>query len=263
MRCEDNRMKNLFSITNKIALVSGGSSGIGRMIAQGLVENGVKTYIIARDEARCRETAAELSQSGQCIALPGDLGTLDGVRRLAQELAQHESHLDILINNAGALSDTPLDEFSEEDWDSVMDLNLKSPFFLTQQLLPLLRQAATPQNPARIINIGSVGGLRVSGRENYAYVASKAGLHHLTRALAKRLGSENITVNAIAPGPFPSKLTEGVSQEVKDTLCRQIPRGRFGESEDIAGTVIYLASRAGAYVTATLIPIDGGILGTL
>ncbi|MCI0997575.1 SDR family oxidoreductase [Pseudomonas corrugata] len=256
-------MKNLFSITNKIALVSGGSGGIGRMIAQGLVENGVKTYIVARDVARCRAAAAELSQSGQCIALPGDLGTLEGVRRLTEELAQYEGHLDILVNNAGALSDTPLDDFSEDDWDSVMDLNLKSPFFLTQQLLPLLRRAATPTSPARVINIGSVGGLRVSGRENYAYVASKAGLHHLTRALAKRLGSENITVNAIAPGPFPSKLTESASEEAKDAICKQIPRGRFGEAEDIAGAVIYLSSRAGAYVTATLIPVDGGIFGTL
>lgn len=233
------------------------------MIAQGLVANGVKTYIVGRDAGRCESTAAELSEFGECIALLGDLSSLDGIRQVTESLAQRESQLDILVNNAGALSEAPLDSFTEDDWDSVMDLNLKSPFFLVQQLLPLLRKSASPTEPARIVNIGSVGGLRISGRENYAYVASKAGLHHLTRALAKRLGSEHITVNAIAPGPFPSNLTADAPEEARAALCKQIPRGRFGDAEDIAGSVIYLASRAGAYVTGTVIAVDGGISGTL
>ncbi|GLU37345.1 SDR family oxidoreductase [Pseudomonas sp. NBRC 100443] len=256
-------MKNLFSVKGKIALVSGGSGGIGRMIAQGLVENGARTYIVSRDAARCQAVAKELSRLGECFALPCDLSSLQGIGELAQALGQRETRLDILVNNAGALSEAPLETFSEADWDSVLDLNLKSPFFLVQRLLPLLREAATAEDPARIVNIGSIGGLRISGRENYAYVASKAGLHHLTRALAKRLGSENITVNAIAPGPFPSKLTESAPAEARAALCKQVPRGRFGDEQDIAGTVIYLSSRAGAYVTGSLIPVDGGIYGTL
>lgn len=255
-------MKNgLFSIHGKIALVTGATSGIGLMIARGFVEHGAHVYVVARNESACAQVAAELGDAGRCIALPADLSCAADRSRIADTVMRRHSRLDILVNNAGALSDEPIDTFSEESWDTVMDLNLKAAFFLTQKLLPALRSAASADAPARVINVGSIGGLRISGRENYSYVASKAGLHHLTRALARRLGAEHVNVNAIAPGPFPSKLTEGVPDAVKQAVCERIPCGRFGESDDVAGTAIYLASRAAAYVTGAVLPLDGGSVG--
>lgn len=251
-------VSTLFSVAGKVALVTGGTSGIGLMIARGLVEQGAKTYIVGRDAQTCTSTAAELAKHGACIALPGDLSTATGARAVADALQAMESSLHILVNNAGAMYDAPLAEFSEEGWDSVVDLNLKSVFFLTQRLLPLLRAAATEQAPASVINIGSVGGLRVGPKENYSYQAAKAGLHHLTGSLAKRLGPEHITVNAIAPGFFPSRLTQ-IPDAILPTVLASVPRRRLGTADDMVGTVIYLASRAGSFVTGAVIPVAGGM----
>jgi NAD(P)-dependent dehydrogenase (short-subunit alcohol dehydrogenase family) len=257
-----NYVSELFSVANKVAVVTGGSSGIGLMIARGLVEAGAKTYIVARNAQNCMQAAQELSKSGSCVAIPADLSTPAGIDTLVATLGQSESRLDILVNNAGVLWEQPIDDYTEEAWDSTLNLNLKSVFFLTQKLLPLLRQGGDREDPARIINISSADGTNLSDREHYAYIASKAAVNHLTRALAKRLASEHITANTIAPGPFPSNMTDGAPQEVKDAVAALIPRGRFGTPQDIVGTVIYLASRAGAYVTAAVIPLDGGWSGT-
>ncbi len=252
-------MQELFSVQGKVALVTGGSRGIGEMIARGFVEHGVRTYISARKAQACEELAAELSAHGTCIALPADVARLDEVRRLAAELAGREPVLDILVNNAGAAWGAPIDEFPEDGWDKVMDLNVKSPFFLTQALLPLLRRAARAESPARIINIGSIDGLTVPGlHDTYSYPASKAALHHLTRVLAARLARDHINVNAVAPGPFPSKMMAATLAEHGDRVRAGVPRGRIGTPEDMAGVAIYLASRAGDYVTGAVIPVDGG-----
>lgn len=257
-------MNDLFSLAGKVALVTGGTSGIGRMIAQGLVENGVRTYIVGRHASTCAQVAAELSgvpraqPGGSCLPLPGDLASQAGIRRVADAIGAKESALNILVNNAGAMYDAPISEFSEEGWDSVVDINLKSVFFLTQRLLPLLRAAATEQAPASVVNIGSVGGLRVGPKENYSYQAAKAGLHHMTGSLAKRLGPENITVNAIAPGFFLSRMTQ-IPEQALPGLLAAVPRRRIGCADDIVGTVIYLASRASSFVTGAIIPLAGGM----
>ena len=256
-------MSGLFSVAGKTALITGGTSGIGLMIARGLVKHGARTYIVARRRDTSEEVAAQLSQSGRagqgaCIALPGDLATSAGVRAVADALCAREPALHILVNNAGAMYEAPIAEFTEEGWDQVLDLNLKSVFFLTQRLLPLLRAAAGPDAFASVINIGSVGGLRVGPKENYSYQAAKAGLHHLTGSLAKRLGPENITVNAIAPGFFPSRLTQ-IPDAALPAILASVPRRRLGQEEDIVGAVIYLASRAGAFVTGAVIPVAGGM----
>lgn len=251
-------MSELFSVTGKIAVVTGGSSGIGLMIARGLVEHGVKTYIVARNADKCRAVAEELSVNGSCIALPGDIATLDGIAAVVAAFQTQEARLDILVNNAGAMADAPLDEFSEEDWDRVADLNLKSPFFVTQRFLPSLRKAANAGRHASVIAIGSVGGLRVGPKENYSYSSSKAGLHHLVHSLGKRLAAEHITVNAIAPGIFPSAMTV-ITDEMEKAVLAAVPRRRVGEAGDIVGAVIYLASRAGSFVTGTVMPLEGGM----
>jgi NAD(P)-dependent dehydrogenase (short-subunit alcohol dehydrogenase family) len=232
------------------------------MIARSLVEAGAKTYIVARNADKCRQAAAELSKTGSCVAIPADLSTSAGIAEVVAALGAAESKLDILVNNAGVLWEQPIDDYSEEAWDSTFDLNVRSIFFLTQKLLPLLRLGADKENPSRVINISSADSTQVSDREHYAYVASKAAVNHLTRAMAKRLATDNITVNAIAPGPFPSNMTDGFPQEAKDAVAAMIPRGRFGTQQDITGTVLYLASRAGAYLTAAVIPLDGGWSGT-
>ena len=253
-------MKDLFSVAGKVALVTGGSRGIGLMIARGLVESGVKTYISSRSADACTQAVAELSPLGTCIALPADLAQLDEVDRLAAELAAHEDRLHILVNNAGAAWGAKFGEVPEIGWDKVMDLNAKSLFFLSQALLPQLEAAASRDDPARIINIGSVDGLAIPKLETYSYPASKAAVHHLTRVLAHHLGPRNITVNAVAPGPFESKMMDYTLSNHRDEIERTLPRGRLGTPEDIAGSVIYLASRAGAYVTGAVIPVDGGSL---
>jgi NAD(P)-dependent dehydrogenase (short-subunit alcohol dehydrogenase family) len=249
-------MSELFSVQGRVALVTGGTSGIGAMIAQGLVNHGAKVYITSRQDGT--RAAAELGGAERCIALTADLSTLPGVESLATAVSARESKLDILINNAGAMWDQPIAEFCEDGWDQVMDLNLKSVFFLTQKLLPLLRAAASPEQHSSVINIGSVGGLRVGPKENYSYAASKAALHHMTGSLAKRLGAENITVNAIAPGFFPSRITVLSDEQVK-AVSGLVPRQRIGRSDDVVGATIYLASRAGSFVTGAVVPVAGGM----
>ena len=253
----------LFSIRGKVALVTGGTSGIGLMIARGLVRRGVKTYIVGRNLAATQALAAQLSADGTCIGLAADLADAQGPQRLADDLAHHEPQLHILINNAGASESGKIDTVSLEDWDKVMNVNLRAGFFLIQQLLPQLRAAATAHDPARIINIGSIGGLHIPNWDAFPYGASKAALHHMTRALTKRLGKDNIVVNAIAPGPFPSRLTNTDSEAVKKSVQTYIPLQRPGEPEDIEGLVVFLSSRAGAYVNGTTIPLDGGYIAAL
>jgi NAD(P)-dependent dehydrogenase (short-subunit alcohol dehydrogenase family) len=257
------KLDQLFSVKGKIALVTGGTRGIGLMIARGFVENGVRTYICSRKRDACKAAEAELQKFGDCIAIPADLGTLEGVAGLVRELTGREAALHILVNNAGANWGSPIDEFPEAGWDKVMDLNLKSIFFLTRDLLPLLRKAGTPADPARVINIGSIDGLHVPILETYAYSAAKAALHHMTRVLARKLAPENINVNAIAPGPFESQMMKATLDRFGEMIKKSNPRGRIGEPEDMAGTAIYLASRASAYVTGSVLPVDGGSVTTI
>jgi len=255
-------MKNLFSVEGKVALVTGGSRGIGEMIARGFVENGAKTYIASRKAEVCEAVAKELSTHGTCIPLPADLGENEGVRALAAQLLEREPKLDILVNNAGANWNAPIDEYPEDGWDKVLNLNLRSIFFLTQKLLPALRAAATHESPARVINVGSIDGLGAPPLETFAYSSSKAGVHQLTRHLAKRLASEHITVNAVAPGPFESKMMAATLETFGDAIRSSNPRGRIGEPSDMAGVTLFLASKASAYITGTVIPVDGGMSTT-
>ena len=249
----------LFSIRGKVALVTGGSRGIGLMIARGYVEAGAKVYISSRKKEVCDAVAAKLSEIGECVSLPADLATIDGCKRLADELSSREAALHILVNNAGAAWGAAIEEYPEEGWDKVMDTNVKGVFFLTQKMLPLLERAARAGDPARVINIGSIDGIKVPFVENYAYGPSKAAVHHLTRMLAVKLGERNITVNAIAPGPFPSQMTKWLLEQFQKQFEAACPLGRIGEPSDMAGTAIYLASRAAAYVNGVVIPVDGGI----
>ncbi|MGI9287040.1 MAG: SDR family NAD(P)-dependent oxidoreductase [Pseudomonadales bacterium] len=256
-------MKDLFSISGKVALVTGGSRGIGEMIARGYVVNGVKTYISSRKAEVCEQIAAELSREGECIAVPADLSSMEGVDLLAAEIGKRESKLDILVNNAGATWGASIDDFPESGWDKVMDLNVKSPFFLTQRLLPQLRAAAASEERARVINIGSIDGINTPAFESYSYSASKAGIIHLTRHLAKFLAKDGINVTAVAPGPFPSKMMAATLNEHEAQIAANNPCGRVGKTEDMAGVAIFLASAAGAYVNGVTIPVDGGITATL
>jgi NAD(P)-dependent dehydrogenase (short-subunit alcohol dehydrogenase family) len=253
---------DLFSLENKVALVTGGSRGIGLMIARGFVEAGARVYISSRKASVCEEVAAELSKVGTCIALPADLQTDAEARRLAAEFAQREPSLDILVNNAGANWGAPLAEYPDEAWDKVLGLNVKGVFALTRALLPQLEAAASDDDPARVINIGSIDGLQVPALETYAYSASKAAVHHLTRVLAKKLSGSRITVNAVAPGPFESKMMAATLETFGEAIAKDCPMGRIGRPDDMAGVAIYLASRAGAYVTGAVIPVDGGISTT-
>jgi len=252
-------MTDLFSIKDKVALVTGGSRGIGLMIARGYVEAGAKVYISSRKADACEAAAAELSKLGTCIPLPADCGTQAGCEGLAHALAQREAKLDILVNNAGANWGSPMADYPDDAWDKVLALNLKAIFHLTRACLPLLQKAATAADPARIINVGSIDGLRVPMLETYAYSSSKAAVHHLTRVLAIRLAPDHITVNAVAPGPFESKMMHETLERFRDAIVGSCPLGRIGEPEDMAGVAIYLASRAGSYLTGVVIPVDGGI----
>lgn len=259
-------MKELFDVSGKVALVTGGSRGIGAMIAEGFVANGVKTYISSRKADVCDATATRLSEQGDCVSIPADLSTLDGVNGLVEALKRSENRLDILVNNAGATWGAPIDEFPESAWDKVMDINVKGPFFLTQALLPLLEAAAAEEDPARIINVGSIDGLNVNRLPTFAYGPSKAAIHHLTRTLASHLAARSITSNAIAPGPFPSQMMAATLEQYGEQIRKSVPLGRIGESRDMAGTAIFLASRAANYITGAIIPVDGGIIacsGTL
>jgi NAD(P)-dependent dehydrogenase (short-subunit alcohol dehydrogenase family) len=238
-------------------LVTGGSRGIGLMIAQGFVEAGAKVWISSRKADVCEEVAAKLG----CLAIPADLSTPDGLAALADGLSAQTSRLDVLVNNAGATWGAPLESYPDDAFDKLWATNVKPVFRLTVSLLPLLRAAATPDDPARVINIGSIDGIRVPAMEVYGYSATKAAVHMLTRHLAHQLAAESITVNAIAPGPFDSKMMAFAlnNPEVRAEIAGQVPLGRIGRPEDMAGTAIYLASRAGAYLTGAVIPVDGGL----
>ncbi len=252
-------MKDLFSLEGRVALVTGGSRGIGKMIAQGFLEFGAKVYISARKADACAATAAELSQRGHtCIALPQDISTVAGCQALAGALRKHEPKLDILVNNAGAAWAANFDEFPEHGWDKVMNLNVKSPFFLTQILHSDLKAAASAERPAKVINIASIDGIRLNPLETYSYHASKSALIYLTRRLAARLVSDKILVSAIAPGPFASEMNRA-ARDRADEVAARTPLRRIGRDEDMAGAAIYLASRAGDYVVGDTIAVDGGI----
>jgi NAD(P)-dependent dehydrogenase (short-subunit alcohol dehydrogenase family) len=230
------------------------------MIAEGFVSHGAKTYISSRTASDCDATARRLSALGTCISIPADLSTQAGVAGLAAAIGKSESRLDILVNNAGAAWGAPIEEFPESGWDKVMNINVKGPFFLTQALLPLLEAAGTASDPARIINVGSIDGLNVNRMPTYSYGPSKAAIHHLTRTLAAHLAHRHITANAIAPGPFPSKMMAHTLETMGDKIRAGVLLGRIGESTDMAGTAIFLASKAGAYVSGAVIPVDGGIV---
>ena len=253
-------MRNdLFSLVGKVALVTGGSRGIGKMIAEGFLMHGAKVYISSRKAGLCDETAAELSKhGGECISLPQDVSTVDGARALAARITALEPSLDILVNNAGAAWMADFDAFPESGWDKVMDLNLKSPFFLTQALHGALAAAASPDRPAKVINIASIDGMRLNPQETWSYHASKAGLIYLTRRLAARLIADNIVVTAIAPGAFASDMNR-VARDHGDEVSQRIPSRRIGRDEDMAAAAIYLASRAGDYVVGATLPVDGGV----
>lgn len=255
-------VQTLFDIRDKVALVTGGSRGIGLMIARGYVEAGAKVYISSRKREICNAVAEELSDIGTCVSIPMDLSTVEGCVQLAREVGLREEKLHILVNNAGAAWGAPLAEYPESGFDKVTDLNLKSLFFLTRELVPLLEQAASQEDPARVINVGSIDGIRVPAIENYAYAAAKAAVHHLTRVLAGNLAGRMITVNAVAPGPFESKMTEWLLENFQKEIEGACPLRRIGAPADMAGIAIFLASRAGAYLNGTVIPVDGGISGT-
>lgn len=253
-------MSDLFSIEGRTAVVSGGSRGIGKMIAEGFVRAGARVIISSRKAEVCDAVAAELSVLGDCRSLPFDLSSEDGCRLLAESVAEHFDHLDILVNNAGATWGAPLATFDDAAWARVLDLNVKGVFHLTKFLVPLLQVAGTAADPSRVINIGSVDGIRVPPMSTFSYSASKAAVHQLTRHLARELAPA-ITVNAIAPGPFESKMMHATLQSLGDEIVASNPLKRIGRPDDMAGTAIFLSSRAGSYLTGTVIPVDGGITG--
>jgi NAD(P)-dependent dehydrogenase (short-subunit alcohol dehydrogenase family) len=253
----------LFDVSGRTALVTGGSRGIGLMIARGLVRGGARVIVSSRKQADLEDAAAELSREGECEPIVADLSTPEGSQALAAATRERFSELHILVNNAGAAWGAPLEEFPASGWDRVSHTNVEGVFHLTVALLGELRAAASPEDPARVINIGSIDGLRAPAMENYSYSASKAAVHMLTRHLAKRLAADNITVNAIAPGPFASKMTASFlgTPELREAVEQDVPLRRIGRPDDVAGLTILLASRAGSYLTGTVIPLDGGITG--
>lgn len=250
---------DLFSLKGRVALVTGGSRGIGRMIAEGFIAQGARVYISARKAGPCDETAAALSAGGgECLSIPIDVSSLEGANALAKAMGEREPKLDILVNNAGAAWLAEFDEFPENGWDKVMTLNLKAPFFLTQAMHPLLKAAASPDRPAKVIQIASIDGIRPNPQETYSYQASKAGLIHLTRRLAAQLIQDHIVVTAIAPGAFASDMNQ-LARDQGDLVATMIPSGRIGTPEDMAGAAIFLASRAGDYVVGSTLTVDGGV----
>jgi len=249
-----------FDLTGTTALVTGGSRGIGRMITEGLLRRGARVYVCSRKQHELDATAAELAAIGDIRTFTADLGTADGVHALATHLTDQESTLRLLVNNAGANWGAPIDDFPDSAWDKVLNVNLKGVFVLTQALLPLLRAASVPGDPARVVNIGSIDGLRAPerGYNNFSYAASKAGVHLLTQQLSAEL-APGITVNAIAPGLFESKMTGALLESARDQVSEQIPMGRIGAPDDVAGLVAYLAGPTSSYVTGAVIPLDGGV----
>ncbi|HET6663832.1 MAG TPA: SDR family oxidoreductase [Acidimicrobiales bacterium] len=265
----DLSIERLFSVRDKVVVVTGGSRGLGEMIAAGFLANGARVYISSRKADVCDATAARLAEEygGTCVSIPANLAELDGIDAFVTQLREHEQRVDILVNNAGVSWGAPIEEFPEIGWDKVMDTNVKGVFFLTQRLLPLLEAGATPDEPARVINIGSVDGIRTPTFDTHSYGPSKAAVHALTRQMAAKLVRRNILVNAIAPGPFPTWMLStglGTGGDVEATdwaaLGASVPRGRVGTPEDIAGLAIFLASRAGAFTVGEVITCDGGIV---
>lgn len=254
-------MNNLFSVTDKIALVTGGTSGIGLMIATGLVEAGAKVYVVSRKAEVVDATVAALSQKGTCFGIAGDVSSEEGVQRIVSQLKEHESKLNILVNNAGTTWGNPFDNYPDKAWDRIMNLNVRGAFNLIRDLAPMLEAGGSAADPARIINVTSVAGQLTGSMQAYAYGPSKAALNHLTRILANEMAHRHINVNAIAPGFFPSKMTAFITQNeaLEKAQAEQIPLKRLGTQEDVAGLAIYLCSRAGAYMTGNIIPLDGGL----
>ncbi|HAL41762.1 MAG TPA: 3-oxoacyl-ACP reductase [Gammaproteobacteria bacterium] len=262
-------MKDLFSVAGKVAIVTGGSRGIGEMIAAGYLSNGAKVYISSRKADVCDATAARLMENygGECISLPADMSKIEGIEAFVEAFSQHESHLDILVNNAGVAWGAPLEEFPEIGWDKVMDTNVKGVFFLTQKLLPLLEAKSNHETPSHIVNVGSIDGIKTPVFENFSYGPSKSAVHHLTRVLAAHLIKRNILVNGIAPGPFPTYMLStgvGAGGDMENTdwdaVGRGNPRGRVGTPEDIAGLAIFLSSRACGFTVGDIITCDGGVV---
>lgn len=250
-------MKDLFSVKDKTVLVTGGSRGIGAMIARSFVEHGARIIISSRKAAVCDALAQDLSQIGECHSLPADLSKIEDIAGLADAVADRFGTLDVLVNNAGATWGAPLAEFPEAGWDKTMNINLRAPFFLVQKLLPVLNTASA--EGARIINIASIDGLSPPAFDSFAYSASKAGLIMLTQHLAKKLGPKNILVNAVAPGFFPTDMTQNILEGLGDQVIRATPLGRMGAADDIGGLCLFLASRASAFVHGAVIPCDGGL----
>ena len=254
---------DLFDLTGKVAVVTGGTRGIGLRMARGLLDAGARVYVSSRKAEAGDAAVAELSGPGhKVVSIPADVSREEECVRLAAAVAEREDELHILVNNAGATWGEPLQTFPESAWDKVLDLNLKAPFFLTRAVLPLLEEAATADDPARVVNVGSIDGLHVPPMNTYSYSSSKAALHHLTRVLAKELGPRHITVNAVAPGPFESKMMAATLDAFGKEIAARAPLGRIGRPDDMAGVVVYLTSRAGAYVTGSVLAVDGGIATT-
>jgi NAD(P)-dependent dehydrogenase (short-subunit alcohol dehydrogenase family) len=256
------KIEEIFSVRGKIALITGGSRGLGEVMARAYVENGAKVYITARKADACNGLAEELSAVGECISIPADLSRMEEIDRLASEMRSREQRLDILVNNAGASWGASFNDFPESGWDKVMDLNVKSVFFLTQRLIALLEAAATPDGWSRVINIGSIEGIRTMHLEGYSYAASKAAVNHLTRLMAKFLAPRHIAVNGIAPGYFPSKMTDALEEEGAREVAEAAPMKRMGRPIDMAGIALYLASPASSFVCGAVIPVDGGLATT-
>ncbi len=253
-------MNKLFDIAGKVALVTGGSRGIGEMIAEGFVKNGAKTFITSRKADQCDETAKRLSKFGECISIPADLTDSNEIKKVKSKVESETNTLNILVNNAGAVWAADFDNFPENGWDKVMDTNVKAMFFLTQQFIKLLEKNGTNEDPSRIINIGSIDGLGIPRAETYSYPASKAAVHHLTKVMANRLAERNINVNAIAPGPFESQMMKSTLKSFSEEIINSVPRKRIGRPEDMAGASIFLSSKASAYITGIVMPVDGGSL---
>ena len=250
---------DLFDLTGRVAVVTGGTRGIGLMMARGLLQAGASVYVSSRKPEAGQEAVDELKEFGRVVSVPADLSSEAECRRLAEVVGQSEPRVHILVNNAGAAWGAPLEEYPESAWDKLVNLNLKAPFFLVRAFLPLLEAAGTADDPARVINVGSIDGLQVPPMPTYAYSSTKAGLHQLTRVLAHELGPRHITVNAVAPGPFESKMMAATLAEHGDFIAASSPLGRIGRPDDMAGVAVYLSSRGGAYVTGAVIPVDGGI----
>ncbi len=253
------QVDNLFSVKGKNVLITGGSRGIGLMIASTFVKNGANVIISSRNAEVCQAVEKELSKIGTCTAIPADLSTGEGRTKLVETLNGHLDKLDVLINNAGANWSAPFKDYPEMGYDKVMGINVKPVFYLTQDLMPLLEKAASMENPARVINIGSIDGIRVSTIDNSAYGMSKAAVHHLTKILSVKMAGKGITVNAIAPGPFPSKMTKSMLDNAQAMVERANPMRRIGRAGDMGGIATFLASDAGSFVNGAVIPVDGGM----